>query len=263
MYDKFYDVVLPQPEIWKPIKDYEKYYEVSNYGRLRSLDRTTEFIWKGNWVSRNFKGKILKPKYDKDGYESYCLVCEGGRKDLRGHRAVAEAFIPNIENLPSVDHKDACVTHNFSWNLQWMTSAQNTIKHYAEEAGLNKPLSSLTKEEWLYIGYLYKEGLEYQAIAYNLGIGAKSVDTIWEGLSGRRLSSVTGFKKGDFKKRKHPTTKLDVEVVISIIKERLIDKKPLKDLSYKYSIAESMVSRFCSGKRQPEGLIKFKERYGK
>lgn len=149
---------------------------------------------------------------------------------------MAECFVPNKINLDVVDHKDANVIHNFVWNLQWMTSTQNSIKHYAVDAGLDKPLSSLTKYERCYIGYLFNEGLEYKDICSNLGIGAKSPATIWEGLSGRRLSSVTGFKKGDFKQRKHPNTKLDTETVSLIIKERLVDKVPLKTLSYKYNI---------------------------
>ncbi len=262
MYDKFYDVFLPQPLIWKDIEGFEGYYQVSNYGQLRSLDRHVTFEWKGKLATRLFEGKVLAPKYDKDGYESYCLsLGKGNKKHLRGHRVVAQAFVPNIKEVGVVDHKDATVTHNFSWNLQWMTNTQNTIKHYAIDAGLDKPLSSLTNYEWFYIGYLFNEGLEYKDICANLGIGAKSPDTLWEGLSGKRLKSVTGFKKGDFKKRKHPVTKLDICTVCNIIKERLIDGVPLRDLSIKYSIAESMVSRFCSGKRQPEGLLLFNERY--
>lgn len=262
MYDKFYEVFLPQPEIWKPVKSFEGAYEVSNYGTLRSLDRWVDFIFKGNPVSRLFKGKVLKPKYDKDGYESYCITKGGFRKDIRGHRAVAEAFLENFKELPVVDHKNAKVASNFVWNLQWMTSTQNTIKHYSEEAGLHKPLASLSKYEWLYVGYLYNEGLEYKCICENLGIGAKSPDTLWEGLSGKRLATITGFKKGDFTKRKHPTTKLSTEDVCDIIYQRKVLKLRLKPISEKFNIAESMISRFCSGSRQPEGLELFLSKYG-
>lgn len=261
MYDKFYDVFLPQPLIWKDVVGWEGLYQVSNYGNVRSLDRWVDYIWKGKLTTRKFKGKNLLPKYDKDGYESYVFSSPERRGYYRGHRLVAIAFVNNVHNLEVVDHKDAKVMHNFVWNLQWMTSTQNTIKHYAHDAGLDRSLSSLSKYEWLYIGYLYTEGLEYKAICENLGMGVKSPDTIWDGLSGRRLSSVTGFKIGDFIKRKHPVTKLSVDMVCEIIEERLINKIPLKTLSERYGIADSMVSRFCSGKRQPEGLKLFKERY--
>lgn len=118
MLDKFYDVVLPQPLIWKDVKGFEGSYQVSNYGQLMSLDRYITFERKGSTITRLFKGKQLSPKYDKDGYESYALYDGGGvRRDVRGHRIVAESFIPNIKNLGVVDHKDADVNHNFAWNL--------------------------------------------------------------------------------------------------------------------------------------------------
>lgn len=262
MYDSFYNIVLPQPLIWKDIRGFEGSYQVSNYGQLRSLDRYVTYEREGKLITSLFKGKVLRPKYDKDGYESYRLsLGKDISKHVRGHRMVAECFIPNELNLDVVDHKDAGVVNNFVWNLQWMTSTQNTIKHYAVDSGLDKPLSSLTKYEWCYIGYLYNEGLGYEAICNNLGIGAKNPNTIWDGLSGGRLGTVTGFKSGDFKQRKHPRTKLDAETVAMIIKERLIDKAPLKVLSNKYNITESMISRFCSGARQSEGLKLFNKLY--
>lgn len=261
MFDKFYNVFLPQPLIWRSVKDYEGVYEVSNYGNIRSLDRWVSYIRKGSVCSRKFKGQLLKPKYDKDGYESYCLTFEQNKKHVRGHRIVAEAFLDNNENLSVVDHKDAKVVHNFSWNLQWMTSADNTIKYYSEESGLDRPLSSLSKFDWYYIGYLYNEGFEYKQICENLGIGAKNPDTIWEGLSGKRLTAITGFTEGDFTKRRHPNTKISTEDVCEIVKKRFIGKKSLKVLAREYEVAESLISRFCSGKRQPEGLKLFKEKY--
>lgn len=261
MFDKFYAVFLPQPLIWRDVEGLEGYYQVSNYGQVRSLDREVTYIQKGNLVSRVFYGKTLSPKLDKDGYHSYSLSKDKIKYHVRGHRLVATAFVNNSEKLPVVDHKNGRVDNNFSWNLQWMTSESNTIKYYAQEFGKDKTLSSLSKEEWLYIGWLYLQGMSYDAISANLGLTLERPDTIWDGLSGRRLSSVSGFKKGDFTIRKHPTTKLNKESVVVIIKERLIDKTPLKILSEKYGIAESMISRFCSGKRQPEGLEIFKRLY--
>lgn len=252
------DIVFPIKEVWKKTVGS---YEVSNYGRVRSLDRVITYIRNGSVVSRKFKGRLMKPKTDKDGYLEVCLSLEDRRLYRRVHRLVAEAFVEGYEDDYVVDHIVPEKDYNMFYNLQWCTSTYNVIKHYSEEANLIKPLSSLSKYEWYYIGYLYNQGLEYQAIAENIGLGVKSVDTIWEGLSGRRLSSITGFKKGDFIKRKHPVTKLDTDVVCTIIKERLLDGLSLKTLSYKYGIAESMISRFCSGKRQPEGLQKFKKRY--
>jgi hypothetical protein len=263
MYDEFYEVFLPQPEIWKPVVGYEGSYEVSNYGVVKSIDRLVTYQQRGASVTRLFEGRVLRPKYDKDGYESYVLSSDGDRKALRGHRIIALSFLKGGSQDLVVDHKDAEVTHNFVWNLQWMTNTENTIKHYGKDAGLGKSLSSLTIYEWYYIGYLFNEGLEYTDICENLGLDVKRPDTIWDVLSGRRLSSVTGFKEGDFLIRKHPKTKLmDIEDVVEIIKERKLRNKSLKDISKMYAISESMVSRYVNGIRQPEALAKFKEKYG-
>ncbi len=262
MYDKFYEVFLPQKEVWLDVKGFEGCYKVSNYGRVKSLYREVEwFTSKGKRGVKIVRERFLKPKYDKDGYESYGLVSKDKKSYVRGHRLVAIHFIDATDHKNLVvDHKDTIVTNNFVWNLQWLTSTQNTIKHYGKDSN-TKSLSSLSKYEWYLIGYLYKEGLSYEAIVANLGLEIKSSGSIQDVLSGRRLSSVTGFGKKSFEIRKHPTTKLDVEDVVTIIKKRLVDKKSLKVLAKEFNIAESMVSRFCTGKRQPEALKLYKERY--
>lgn len=254
-------VAFPVKLEWKEIKGFEGYYEVSNHGQVRSMTRNITFERRGKLQSRIFIGKVLSPKTDKDGYKEVCLRKDGESVHRRVHRLVGGAFLSGNGEGFVIDHKDGVKDNNHYYNLQWMTNTENTIKYYSQEAELHRPLSSLSRYEWLYIGYLYNNGMDYKAIVENLGLGIKSHDTLWEGLSGRRLSSVTGFKKGDFIKRKHPLTKLDPETVAYIIKERLVDKKPLKVLSGKYNIAESMISRFCKGTRQPEGLQIFKEKY--
>ncbi len=261
MFDEDCRLVFPQPLVWKDVVGHEGYYKVSNYGQVKSLDREVTYVQRGKTVCRIFHGKILAPKFDKDGYEAYGLSRDQNKFHVRGHRLVATAFIPNPKNLSVVDHINGVVTSNTVWNLQWMTAKSNTIKYYAKEFGKAKTLSSLTRQEWLYIGWLYNEGVSYDGICENLGLTVDSTYSVWDGLSGRRLSSVSGFCQGDFKIRKHPTTKLSITTVAQIIKERKLEKTPLKVLSEKYKITESMISRFCSGKRQPEGLKLFKERY--
>jgi hypothetical protein len=250
-------------EVWKDIKGYEGVYQISDCGRLKSLLRTVCWIKDdGTERCRDVRERIMRHKVDKDGYHEYILCTNNKKVHRRAHRLVAQAFLPiDSEDGMVVDHKDGVKTNNTVSNLQWLTSEQNTIKYYSEEFHKSKTLSSLSREEWQHIGDLYNEGVLYKDIVTAVGITVDTPDSLWEGLSGKRLSSVTGFKKGDFKKRAHPIQKLDEDQVMEILKQRLIDKLPLKIISSKYGITGSMISRFCSGTRRPELLIKFKKEY--
>ena len=86
-------------EIWKDIQNYEGSYQVSNYGRVKSLSRVDS---RGN--KRN--EKILKLDKDRQGYKNVYLCKNGKRKFYQVHRLVANAFIPNPNNYPHVNHKD-------------------------------------------------------------------------------------------------------------------------------------------------------------
>jgi len=94
-------------EIWKDITGYEGLYQVSNLGRVRSLDRYIERMnrW-GKLQKQLIRGKILSPGSDKDKYLSASLSKNKVTSYISVHRLVATAFIPNPDNLPQVNHKD-------------------------------------------------------------------------------------------------------------------------------------------------------------
>ncbi|GEM_PF-490646 len=94
-------------EVYKTIDGYD--YEVSNVGQIRSV-RT---------------GRILKQNIDRYGYYQVCLSKNGIKKMFRVHRLVAQAFIPNPNDYPEVNHKDECKTNNRIDNLEWCTSKYN------------------------------------------------------------------------------------------------------------------------------------------
>lgn len=97
-------------EIWKPIAGFEGLYEVSNYGRVKSLTR--------------YK-KVIKPIIMNSGYYQYQLWHKGKCRVASGHRLVAQAFIPNPDNKPFVNHKDENKLNNFVDNLEWVTHVEN------------------------------------------------------------------------------------------------------------------------------------------
>ena len=111
-------------EIWKDIEGYEDLYQVSNYGRVRSLDRYITSKKNGN--TRIFYGKIMKPqKAIRDGYICVMLSKDSNKKYAKVHRLVAQAFIRNPDNLPEVNHKDEDKLNNCVWNLEWCTRSYN------------------------------------------------------------------------------------------------------------------------------------------
>lgn len=100
-------------EIWKDIKGTNGNYQISNKGRVKSLIRNTP--------------KIMRLK-DWKGYKKVGIRIDGKQKDYRVHRLVAEAFIPNPNNLSNVNHKDYNRDNNVVDNLEWSTHDENA-KH--------------------------------------------------------------------------------------------------------------------------------------
>lgn len=108
-------------EVWKSIPGFAD-YEVSNYGNIKSLKRNS--------------GKLLKPWLRGSREDNKYLVVELNGKICSIHRLVAEAFIPNPNNLPQVNHKNGIKTCNEDWNLEWTDNSGN--QKHAIETGLKK-----------------------------------------------------------------------------------------------------------------------------
>ena len=108
-------------EEWKDIPNYEGYYQVSNFGRVKSLCRV---------IHRNKVGSVTVPERilkqtDSFGYKYVSLNKKDAYKRCRVHRLVACAFIPNPYNLPQVNHKDEDTSNNRADNLEWCDQEYN------------------------------------------------------------------------------------------------------------------------------------------
>ena len=96
--------------LWKKSPIHPEQYSVSDDGRVRN-DKT---------------GRVLKPNTDKDGYLYYVLCYKRDRRTVKAHRLVAEAWVPNPDNKPAVDHINGKRKDNRADNLRWVTNKENT-----------------------------------------------------------------------------------------------------------------------------------------
>lgn len=122
-------------EIWKDIKGYEGLYQVSNMGRVKTLN-----------YNHTGMERVLKESPARGGYKKVILCRENKCKTYQTHRLVAEAFIPNPEGKPCTDHINTIRTDNRVENLRWVTRKENsnnplTRKHISEwQKGENSPM---------------------------------------------------------------------------------------------------------------------------
>jgi len=133
---------ITENEVWKDIKGYEGLYQVSNFGRVKSVERIVTYGDRHHTVKEKMKKPTLKKrrnkaggKYVDDGYLVVALYKNNKAKMEYVHRLVAEAFIPNPENKETVNHIDGNKQNNQVSNLEWSTYTENN--YHAFETGLN------------------------------------------------------------------------------------------------------------------------------
>ena len=105
-------------EVWRDIEGYEGLYQVSNQGRVKSLERKDR-------LGRTVKERILKPGVVGSGYLMISLCTGGKQKMFSVHRLVCQAFHENPDNKPQVNHINEDKTDNRACNLEWSTAKEN------------------------------------------------------------------------------------------------------------------------------------------
>lgn len=118
-------------EIWKDVVGYEGRYQVSNLGRIKRITRITKWISiNGKEAYRLDKEKIFSLEVGKTGYPIIRLHKNGHKRRVTVHRLVAQAFIPNPQNKPCINHKDGNRTNNNINNLEWCTYSENNLHEW-------------------------------------------------------------------------------------------------------------------------------------
>jgi len=136
-------------EIWKAIEELEG-YQVSNLGRIRSVDRIIYAVnrW-GDVKPRRYKGKMITLHPNPKGYINFVCKINSKQTNVMVHRLVAKAFVPGYFDGAVVNHKDENKANNRADNLEWVTDHENRIYGTAQER-LHKsqcrPIDQLDKD---------------------------------------------------------------------------------------------------------------------
>ena len=159
---------MQDKEVWKTIKGYEGLYEVSNLGRVKSL-----VGYNGHkYIERE---KMLNPSKQNAQTNYYRAVVNlyknGNKKTFKVHRLVAEAFIPNPENKPQINHKDGNPLNNKVENLEWCTCKEN-IRHSIDTELKIRRIDTIDRDTMI---ELLNNDYTYDEIASLLGIAKGTV----------------------------------------------------------------------------------------
>lgn len=167
-------------ERWLPVVGWEGYYEVSDMGQVRSVDR---IVPNGGGRFCSAPGRLLSPRLQMHGY--LCVTLRRGRavrKIASVHRLVAAAFIPNSDLAPNINHIDCDRANNVASNLEWCTQAEN-LAHMAKlgraskhAAGKRPSCACLTDEQVRQMRKQYlRGGTSHADISAQYGVSKKTV----------------------------------------------------------------------------------------
>jgi hypothetical protein len=172
-------------EIFMDVVGYEGHYQISNLGRVKSLDKKIVY---SNGGVRIHKGKILCQS-KRGEYYKVTLTDQISRKTISNHRLVCDAFLPNPKNLPQVNHIDGNKLNNNLNNLEWVCAKINKIHSY--EIGLSPKgqthyKTKLSRNDASCIKYGY-DGFSQKEIARIYNIKQSTVSAIRKGRNWKHI----------------------------------------------------------------------------
>ena len=180
-------------EHWRDIAGYEGLYQVSDFGDVRSLGRWVNGM---NDSKRFVKCRVLKPQKDGGGYLIVSLYKDGKIKTHTVHRLVAEAFIPNPENLTEINHIDEDKTNNVVTNLEWCNRKYN-INHGTRNKRVSASMTNgkLSKKPiQLTLDYIFVKEWESTAECHRNGFNSSHVSACCRGVYGKQCNVYKGFR---------------------------------------------------------------------
>ena len=158
-------------EIWKDIKGYEGIYQVSNMGSVKRLNVRDS-------IGRTQSERILKAR-NNSGYLLVSLYKNAKQSNYNIHRLVAEAFIPNPENKPQVNHIDEDKTNNSTLNLEWVTAKENQNHGSSIERSAKNRCKSVIAID--VANGEYNEYVSCKECAIKLGLSAGNINNVLKG----------------------------------------------------------------------------------
>jgi hypothetical protein len=168
-------------EIWKPAVGYEGYYEVSNMGRVRSLDRVIEQAGRWGLIKRKMRGRERRLKIGLHGYPVVNLSMGGRCTTRRVHRLVLEAFVGPCPDGMECRHLDGIPENNLLGNLRWGTRAENQediARHGTLACGERHGGVKLTKWDARFIRIWSSLGYGLRDLAESFGVTSQTISRI-------------------------------------------------------------------------------------
>lgn len=177
-------------ENWKQVVGYEGFYEVSDAGVIKGVNR----VIVGRWGEQRRPERVLAIHRDGHGYAHVVLCRDGRSKTTKVHRIVLEAFVGPKDDKVEACHKNGIRTDNRLCNLRWGTKSSNSddrVKHGTAPVGENNPKSKLTNRQVMEIYDQTKLGQVYGVIADRYDVSEATVSHI---ACGRTWSHLTGHE---------------------------------------------------------------------